>query len=190
MLIAAHTTRAGLTASPFKTSQRFHPYRPMRCNGTQSRAFLCSWVKDGEEIRCLLGEIALADGEKSVESGPYLERAEKTRDGHSHLSKHHVTQSRVSTANSLFILLICPIIRRVFETCGCFVFICGFSLWILYVCHALLPVAWSDIENQWYVRVSLIRWLREKREHKHDTLPTVQHVKSRDTLKIKLFSRN
>jgi len=132
VLIAAYTTRAEL----FKTSQRFHPYRQMRCNGTQSRAFLCSWVKNGEEIRCLLGEIALADGEKSVESGPYLERAEKTRDGHSHLSKHHVTQSRVSTANSLFIPLISQIIRRVFETCGCclhkvcFHTVCGFSLWI------------------------------------------------------------
>lgn len=143
MLIAAHTTRAELTASPFKTSQRFHPYRPMRCNGSQSRAFLCSWVKDGEEIRCLLGEIALADGEKSVESGPYLERAEKTRDGHSHLSKRHVTQSRVSTANSLFILLISQIIRRGFETCGCCLHIVCFHMWFLSldICHALLPVA-------------------------------------------------
>lgn len=77
-----------------------------------------------------------------MKSGPYLERAEKTRDGHSHLSKHGHTQptSRVSTANSLFILLISQIIRRVFETCGCCSPKICFHMWFLSfdICHALL----------------------------------------------------
>lgn len=79
----------------------------------------------------MLGEIALADGEKSVESGPYLERVEKTRDGHSHLSKHHVTPptSRVSKTNSLFVLLISQITRMDLDAVHTrLVFISGFSL--------------------------------------------------------------
>lgn len=118
----------------------------MRCNGTQSRAFLCSRVKGGEEIRCLVGEIALADGGKSVESGPYLETAEKTRDGHSHLSKHHVTPptSRVSNTDSLFILLISQIIRMDLDAVHTrFVFIGGvfLSLSVMASCSQQCPVA-------------------------------------------------
>lgn len=84
MLIATHTTPAELTDRHSRRPKGF-THRD-RC-GTQSRAFLCSWVKE-RKSDAFWGEIALADGEKSVESGPYLERAEKTGDGHSHLSKH------------------------------------------------------------------------------------------------------
>ncbi len=165
----------------------------MRCNGTQSRAFLCSPVKEGEEIRCLVGEIALADGEKSVESG----REQRRRETVIHISQSTMSHRRRLgwVTQTLFILLISQMIRMDLDAVHTrFVFIGGFSFSIRHApWHDLLRPDHISHEADLFVfftfevtnRKELHRKTYNRRKERgsmrqkiKDTLPTVRHVES------------